>query len=85
MEKTLINTDQLQLADVVSRYPSGQTCGTCIVKRVVDGHVTLFRPYGTTTDFSYTGGVICLIGIEEYDVEYVQDVQWVLHERKTLR
>ena len=86
-EPTIINTEQLQLADVVSRHPAGSPWGSCVVKKVntKKGHATLFRPYGTTTDFSYTGGVICLIGVEEYDVDYVQDVQWVLHERKTLR
>jgi len=29
-----------------------------------DGTVDLFRPYVQTADFSYTGGVICYIGID---------------------
>ena len=61
------------------KYQSGETprlgdtvsCGwvdgwdTAIVSRLnEDGTIDLFRPYGTTADFSYTGGVMCYVGIE---------------------
>ena len=63
-----IRTDELQLGDMVTQnpYQRGAPWSTCIVKQISDDEVTLFRPYGTTADFSYTGGVICYVGIEEF-------------------
>ena len=53
----------LKLADVVGlgEYPFSDA----VVKQIKDGCVTVFRPYAITADFSYTGGVIPYIGIEE--------------------
>jgi len=31
-----------------------------------NGDIELFRPFVATADFSYTGGVICYVGIEEF-------------------
>lgn len=40
----------------------------CTVSKLnEDGTVNLFRPYVHTSDFSYTGGVICYVGIENID------------------
>ena len=40
---------------------------TATVKQILnDGTVTFFRPYVATSAFSYTGGLICTIGIEEF-------------------
>lgn len=39
-------------------YPDSTVC-----KVNEDGTVNLFRPYVHTGDFSYTGGVICYVGI----------------------
>jgi len=37
------------------------------VKNILpNGDIVLFRPYVSPADFSYTGGVICFIGIEEF-------------------
>lgn len=38
-----------------------------VVKQIKDGEITFFRPYVHTADFSFTGGVICYIGIEEWN------------------
>lgn len=57
------------LGDVVELdCSSGHTYNHCTVSKVhADGTVNLFRPYTHTADFSYTGGVICYVGIEHID------------------
>ena len=82
-----IKTDELQLGDVVVQNPLDprRPWSTCIVKKVADDEVTLFRPYGTTADFAYTGGVICYVGIEEYKVHKLSATTWTLLERRHLR
>lgn len=55
--KNLKLADQVRLGD----YPFADA----VVRQIKDGKITLFRPYATTADFSYTGGVIPFIGIEE--------------------
>lgn len=86
MSDTIINTDQLKLGDTVEQIPLGSRAwGACIVKKITDDEVTLFRPYGTTADFSYTSGVICYVGIEEYNVHRRSVTKWLLHRRQELR
>jgi hypothetical protein len=60
---TMLKADELQLGDVVELFEGPYGCGT--VKQIKDGMITFFRPYTATADFSYTGGVICYVGIEE--------------------
>lgn len=57
------------LGDVVRlKADSENTYSHCTVCKVnQDGTVNLFRPYTHTADFSYTGGVICYVGIENID------------------
>lgn len=81
--KSSIKASELQLGDVVSLFPNSPF-STAIVKQIKDGYATLFRPYGTTADFSYTGGVITYIGIEEYEV-VMDDRTITLYERKVLK
>ena len=57
---------------------------TAIVKKISSDGIHLFRPYGLTADFSYTGGVICYTGIEEYTIEK-NDHPYTLVERQTLK
>jgi hypothetical protein len=73
----------LRLADTVQVNPA---ClwNTAIVKQITDHDVILFRPYGTTADFAYTGGVICYVGIEEYSIPGNSQLVTVL-DRKELR
>jgi hypothetical protein len=53
------------LGDIVSLGWSDSGYDTATVSQVYeDGTVDLFRPYTHTADFSYTGGVICYVGIE---------------------
>lgn len=79
-----IKPREMQLADTVS-YPPFGPWHNAIVKQVDGNNVTLFRPYGTTADFSYTGGVICYIGVEEYTIPLSSDAEYELLNRKTLR
>lgn len=53
----------LELGDVVELFEGPY--GHATVKKITDDQVTFFRPYVHHDDFSYTGGVICYIGIEE--------------------
>jgi hypothetical protein len=59
--------------------------GYAIVKQIKDGEVTLFRPYGTTADFSCTSGVICYTGIEDIKVSRDSDRAFIVVERKELK
>lgn len=54
----------LRLGDIVRL--SDSPYGFATVKKVGDFEITFFRPYVTTADFSYSGGVMCYIGIEEF-------------------
>ncbi len=84
-EQTIINMKQLQLGDTVQYVGNHFPFKTQVVKQIKDDVVTFFRPYVHTADFSYTGGVICYIGIEEYQVPVSAPDRYVLLERKSLR
>jgi hypothetical protein len=72
MEAEQVLSEDLAIGDVV-RVSSGPF-GDAIVKnleprpatdmRPADTIVTLYRPYGHSADFIYTGGVICYTGLE---------------------
>ncbi len=59
----------INLGDIVElNNDSNNPYRHCTVCKVNDdGTVNLFRPYTHTSDFSYTGGVICYVGIEHID------------------
>lgn len=77
-----IPTKDLRLGDVVRAFDG--PFGTAIVKQIEDGVAHLFRPYGTTGDFSYTGGVICYTGIETFPLVLTDNVEIEVYERKEL-
>lgn len=84
-----IKTSELQLGDTVCQssdtVDAWRPWSTALVTQIKDGEVHLFRPYGTTSDFSYTGGVIPYVGIETYKVEVDSAIMWTLYERKELK
>jgi hypothetical protein len=82
--KTFIKPREMKLADTIKYSPFGKW-NNAIVKQITDTDVTLFRPYGATADFSYTGGVICYVGIEEYTIPISSDMEYELLERKELK
>ena len=58
---------------------------TATVKQISkDGYITLFRPYVHTDNFSYTGGVICYIGIETYQIPANDTLVELCEESKPL-
>ena len=80
---TLLKTSELQLADEVTR---DGTEGTVVVKQIDEKGVHFFRTYPHTADFSYTGGVICYVGFEEWiEEDDRQNACWTLIRRKKLR
>jgi hypothetical protein len=81
-----MKTFELQLADVVDIGSMGSDgWNTAIVKQIEGDNVTLFRPYGTNADFSYTGGVLCYVGIEQYVVPRSSSMEFFVHRRTDLR
>ena len=74
---TRIKPRDMQLADVITCTP-GHAFTTGIVKRITDASVTIFRPYAVTADFSYTGGVICYTGVEEFVLPRDSDAEYEL-------
>jgi hypothetical protein len=82
---TTIKARDMKLADTVRYAPFGWAWNVAIVKQITATDVVLFRPYGTTADFSYTGGVICYIGTEQYTIPLSSDSEYELLERKELK
>lgn len=76
-----VRADELQLADVVEAFAGPY--GTATVKQIKDGEITFFRPYVASGDFSYTGGVICTVGIEEFKVPANANTYRVLQRERT--
>ena len=61
-----VSGEKLELGDVVQVFDGAY--GDATVKKILDKDLILFRPYVSTADFHYEGGVICYIGIEEFSV-----------------
>lgn len=61
-----LKMSELKLGDTIRFWPHLKFTDS-VVKQIKDGNITFFRPYVHTADFSYTGGVICYIGIEEWN------------------
>lgn len=79
----MILINDLRLGDVVQLFD--QDYGTAMVTKVTPSEVTMFRPYATTADFEYTGGVIPYMGFEivNYPRENVNLLK--LHRRGNLK
>lgn len=60
-------TAELQIGDVI-RIPvmTDAPWNTGIVKNATPESVDVFRPYGTTAEFTCSSGVICYTGIENF-------------------
>lgn len=59
-----VKLSELQLGDIVDTQFGEYSYAT--VRQIKDNIVTFVRPYIHTDDFSYTGGVLWYIGIEEF-------------------
>jgi hypothetical protein len=81
--RTIVESKDLQLGDIITPHDSINPFDSCIVKQITDAGITLFRPYAVTERFTYTGGVICYTGTEQYTI-YKDDRKWILHIRQNL-
>ena len=86
MKPILISVTELQLGDTVAMWKDVDEPWTNgIVNQIRDGIVHIFRPYGCCADFSYAGGVIPYIGIENITIELTSSRKIKVVDRKTLR
>lgn len=67
-----MQASKLGLGDIVQAFDG--PFGTAVVKQVGEEGAALFRPYAVTGDFAFTGGVIALVGIEQWTVPPNQTV-----------
>lgn len=74
------SADCLQLADTVKLYDG--PWNVALVKNITEKEVTFFRPYGHADDFSYIGGVICYIGLEEFSIPRNANIYEVLNRKE---
>lgn len=82
LEGIEVAAEDLQLADIVQLWR--HEFGTATVTQVTKHEVHLFRPYVSTADFSYTGGVIPYIGIEQCKLPR-NNIVFTVWRRKVLR
>jgi len=81
-----ITPAQMELGDRVRTvWDQNPPFSDQVVKQIKDNNVTLFRPYVATADFSYTGGVICYVGIDEWNIARDSKTEFYLLERVTLK
>lgn len=81
-------TTELRLGDVISVSVARSEFDDCIVTRITDTEIHLFRVYATCSDFSYTGGVIPYIGVEQFTIPR-REPGWdhfvIVHSRKDIK
>ncbi len=81
---TMLKASELKLADEVQLFDGAY--GTATVKNITEnGEITFFRTYVASADFSYTGGVICTIGIEEVVYHRSDTKMFKVWNRKDLK
>lgn len=73
----------LRLADVVKL--SEGPWGTGVVSQIKDGKVTIFRPYGTTDNFSYGGGVQAYVGFGHAVYDVTEPRTLLVYDRKATK
>jgi hypothetical protein len=78
-----LGPSELRLADTIKLFDG--PFGWGIVKKITKDEVHIFRPYGTTLDFSCTSGVICLIGTEEVRYPIDSRTLFKVYGRKELK
>ena len=81
-----MKTSELRLGDRVRpKHPASRAFTDMVVKQIKNDEITFFRPYAHTADFSYTGGVICYVGIEEFSAPVNDRDEYDLLETVNLR
>jgi len=79
-----IPTKLLRLADTVRIGNATDGFTIAVVVKVTDTEVEFFAPYVTTGDFSYTGGVIPYIGVQQWKVPRTMERSYFVYHRKEL-
>lgn len=80
----------LQLGDTIRTGPIGEFTGPigefmdATVVNITTTIVHCVRPYVHTADFSYTGGALWYLGVENYDLVIDSDQEVILLSRKKL-
>ena len=77
-----VKSDDLRLADVVRLFDG--PFGWAIVMKIDEGGVHFYRPYAVTEGFSYTGGVLAYVGIEQFSRPRSEDCEYEVFQRKEL-
>lgn len=80
---TMTKIADLKLADTVKLFEG--PWGTGIVTQINEGLVTIMRPYGSTSDFSCTSGVIFYTGLETCTYLIQSDARLPVYYGKELR
>jgi hypothetical protein len=80
-----LKTSELRLGDIVKAFPYDDAFSTATVERIDKGLVHFFRPYVHTNDFSYTGGVMCYVGVEHFSVFQTSSQTFDVYRRVELR
>jgi len=80
-----ISRNEVKLGDTLKLFDG--PWGFAIVTQITDDEIIIHRPYGATSDFSYSGGVIFYTGIEvcKYLRTDTRFPTFELWNRKTLR
>ncbi len=74
----------LKLGDIIKCSYSDIPFDTGIIKKEDINSWVVFRPYGVSEDFTYTGGVICYTGLEEFRINK-DDHGFLVYSRKDLK
>lgn len=78
-----VEIGELRLGDVVTLDdPRKFPFDTCIVKQVSNGVISLYRPYGISSNYAHTRGVSCYMGAEEFDIHTSSTYRVQLWTRK---
>ena len=82
-QSNLLKAKDLNIGDVVilaQGYPKKYvelTATKLTVINKTDENITVFHPYTSLADFTYTGGVIPYIGMEKFDVIFSSPCEYV--------
>ncbi len=89
MATEFLKTGELKLGDIVEAFEGA--FGTAIVCKISPDSVHFFRPYGTNTDFSASGGepnsmeIITYVGIENFSRPVTDKGLWKVFRRQDIR
>jgi hypothetical protein len=83
MNKTLLIGAALRIGDVVEQTdcndrPYGTAYSQMVVINKTDDEITFFRPYVSLSNFTYTGGAIPYIGVNQFTSPTNHPMKYVL-------